>query len=256
MSLASRSCPCCSSSLSNTVHMQTSRRRRRACERTGQWKSTKHCAASGARIRTHCALRAVWQFASGDHPCDTFTAGTAKDIFATIAVAALKADCSRLQQRNTTILLSPVECSVSVRTLSWTSKKPQLFKPDPQAAQYLDENRPKGAEKENLSKYFGNRGKVKTMASLSEFVEDDTAFLNATCHFLVCAILFELDNYCTGISPDLPRPVTLGPSLLEGSCGKLKREVAEQGSMRVRDACLRAKLCARKASVVLGRELT
>ena len=78
---------------------------------------------------------------------------------------------------------------------------------------------------------------------LADCQETDTAFLRGVLHHFVCGVLLELEYYFKDYDASIPRPFSIGPSLLEGSCGKMKREMNEQGNTRVRDSCLRAKLC-------------
>eukprot|EP00756_Hemistasia_phaeocysticola_P011061 Hpha_TRINITY_DN15083_c0_g1::TRINITY_DN15083_c0_g1_i3::g.123262::m.123262 len=54
---------------------------------------------------------------------------------------------------------------------------------------------------------------------------------------------------------DAPRPAKLNLSVLEGTCGRLKRYVEEQGNLRIRDSCLRAKCTARESHLPVDTEV-
>jgi len=82
---------------------------------------------------------------------------------------------------------------------------------------------------------------------------DDNSFMEGLLHHTHCGLLRELMVYVKGPA-DAPRPVALGPSLIEGTCGRIKRIVQDQGSIRIRDCCIRAKALAKETHLRVDRE--
>ena len=81
----------------------------------------------------------------------------------------------------------------------------------------------------------------------------DLHFMKGLLHHALCGFILELECYVTAEHDTTPRPVKLDVSIIEGTVGKLKRVVQDQGSTRIRDACIRAKLCASETHLdILG----
>jgi hypothetical protein len=83
----------------------------------------------------------------------------------------------------------------------------------------------------------------RKITSMAEYNTSDFHFTQGILHHTLCGMILELTHYVSN-HHDTPRPVKLDVSVLEGTVGKLKRTVQEQGSNRIRDWCIRAKLCA------------
>jgi len=81
----------------------------------------------------------------------------------------------------------------------------------------------------------------------------DLHFMKGLLHHALCGFILELECYVSAEHGTTPRPVKLDVSIIEGTVGKLKRVVQDQGSTRIRDACIRAKLCASETHLdILG----
>ena len=80
----------------------------------------------------------------------------------------------------------------------------------------------------------------------------DLRFTKGVLHHTLCGIIHELELHVSK-HVDTPRPVKLDVSILEGTVGKIKRAVQITGSTRIRDWCIRAKVCSSEVHLnVLG----
>ena len=188
-------------------------------------------------------LRGMWQYADGQLSEDDFTVGVVKKLFYSLAALALKADAAVLVSGKTVFGTAP-ECSVG-SNLTWSTKKPEPFVPDSDAEVFVENKLPAGVIEHGIGRYYGTMGVSKPkIRRMTAYNGSDTEFMEGLLHHVTCGCILEVHRYCgQHTDPSLPRPVKLGPSLVEGTLGRLKREVAEQGSIRIRDICLRAKLC-------------
>ena len=82
---------------------------------------------------------------------------------------------------------------------------------------------------------------------------DDASFLRGFLHHVHCGLLRELFVYTKG-RPDAPRPTPLGPGVPDGGCGTIKRFIQDQGSVRIRDWCVRAKVTAKERHMPVDSE--
>jgi hypothetical protein len=114
------------------------------------------------------------------------------------------------------------------------------------------DNLPEGVKTHGINKYYGAQG-VRNPLIPPPDESTDKSFMASLLHRVLCGFLRELLVYTTG-RPDAPRPVALGPSLIEGTCGRIKRIVKEQGNLKIRDFCIRAKVAAKEEHLHVDRE--
>ncbi len=111
---------------------------------------------------------------------------------------------------------------------------------------------PEGLKESGINKYNGAQGvKQRLIPPFDE--RTDTSFIESLLHHVHCGLLREILVFSMG-PEGAPRPVALGPSLIEGTCGRIKRIVREQGNLKIRDMCIRAKIAAKEKHLRVDRE--
>jgi hypothetical protein len=117
----------------------------------------------------------------------------------------------------------------------------------------VKDNLPKGVQKHGINRYYGAQEVGNPLIPPPD-ESTDSSFVASMLHRIHCGLLRELLVYTDGRRPDAPRPIALGPSLIEGTCGRLKRIVKEQGNLRIRDFCIRAKVVAKEDHLAVDGE--
>jgi len=122
--------------------------------------------------------------------------------------------------------------------------EPPPFHLDDTAHNKLMANLPEGVKVHGINKYYGAQGVRKPLIPPID-ESSSSAFITGFLHHMHCGFLRELMVYTKGPA-DGPRPFALGPGLIEGTCGSIKRIIRDQGNVRVTDSCLRAKIVAKE----------